>query len=181
LTTLPEAIARLQNLTNLNLSDNELRTLPEAIAHLQNLTNLNLSDNELTELSDTFAKLQDLLVLDLGLNNLNYISEDITNLKKLKYLDLDDNSFSEIPVSIYRLQSLEKLSIKNGKTRLIRQGTKGKERKYRYNYNSIKKISSDILQLTSLRQLDLGSNPIETPPLEVVERGIEAIKNYFRL
>ncbi|MDZ8071014.1 MAG: COR domain-containing protein, partial [Nostoc sp. DedQUE08] len=45
LTTLPEAIARLQQLTSLNLSVNQLTTLPEAIAGLQQLTSLDLSGN----------------------------------------------------------------------------------------------------------------------------------------
>ncbi|BAY02039.1 Miro domain protein [Anabaena cylindrica PCC 7122] len=29
--------------------------------------------------------------------------------------------------------------------------------------------------------MDLSFNPIETPPLEVVEKGIEAIRDYFRI
>jgi GTPase SAR1 and related small G proteins len=48
------------------------------------------------------------------------------------------------------------------------------------NNNQINRISSDILRLEKLRRLYLSDNPIEEPPLAIVEQGIEAIKSYFR-
>ena len=42
LTEIPEAIAKLSNLTTLDLHSNQISTLPEAIANLSNLTTLNL-------------------------------------------------------------------------------------------------------------------------------------------
>ncbi|MBN4000763.1 COR domain-containing protein, partial [Nostoc sp. LPT] len=65
LTTLPEAIARLQQLTSLDLRDNQLTTLPEAIARLQQLTSLDLRDNQLTTLPEAIAHLEKLTSLNL--------------------------------------------------------------------------------------------------------------------
>jgi internalin A len=48
LTSLPESIARLQNLRELNLSGNRLVGLPRAIVNLQNLKSLDLRNNYLT-------------------------------------------------------------------------------------------------------------------------------------
>ncbi|WP_298913233.1 COR domain-containing protein, partial [uncultured Nostoc sp.] len=68
LTTLPEAITRLQHLTNLELSDNQITTLPEVIADLQQLTSLDLSDNQITTLPEAITRLQQLTSLDLSGN-----------------------------------------------------------------------------------------------------------------
>ncbi len=45
LTTVPESIAKLQNLTYLDLSNNQLTTVPASLAKLQNLKTLELKDN----------------------------------------------------------------------------------------------------------------------------------------
>ena len=44
----------------------------------------------------------------------------------------------------------------------------------------IKLIPASILELPNLKHLDVEDQPIETPPPEVVEEGVEAIKNYWR-
>ncbi|WP_187308183.1 COR domain-containing protein, partial [Nostoc cycadae] len=67
ITTLPEAIVRLKQLTSLDLSINQITTLPEAIASLQQLTSLDLSRNKITALP-AIASLQQLTSLDLSDN-----------------------------------------------------------------------------------------------------------------
>ena len=46
--------------------------------------------------------------------------------------------------------------------------------------NSLTSLPPELGQLTSLRQLDLGGNPLESPPPEVVEQGTAAILEYLR-
>ncbi|TVP67596.1 MAG: GTPase, partial [Nodularia sp. (in: Bacteria)] len=46
--------------------------------------------------------------------------------------------------------------------------------------NQITKLPDAIASLQNLTHLDLSDNPIEKPPLEVVKKGLEAIKDYFR-
>jgi internalin A len=50
LTEIPEAIAKLTNLTQLYLYNNQITQIPEAIAKLTNLTQLDLSGNQITEI-----------------------------------------------------------------------------------------------------------------------------------
>ncbi|HKQ04562.1 MAG TPA: COR domain-containing protein [Blastocatellia bacterium] len=46
--------------------------------------------------------------------------------------------------------------------------------------SSIKQVPAKILQLQKLEHFSVSGQPIETPPLEVVNKGVEAIKNYWR-
>ena len=63
--------------TTLNLSNNQLTTLPEAIAQLSNLSLLDLSNNQLTRLPEAIAQLSNLRLLDLRNNQLTTLPEAI--------------------------------------------------------------------------------------------------------
>ncbi|WP_143288150.1 leucine-rich repeat domain-containing protein, partial [Calothrix rhizosoleniae] len=52
LTEIPEALAKLTNLTQLYLSYNQIREIPEALAKLTNLTQLVLSYNQIREIPE---------------------------------------------------------------------------------------------------------------------------------
>ena len=159
LTEIPESIDKLQNLTVLYLSDNNLTEVPESIAKLQSLTELGLSDNQLTEVPEPITQMQNLAVLYLSGNQLTGVPESITKLQSLTELDLSDNNLTEVPESIAKLQNLTELDLSD---------------------NNLTEAPESITRLQNLTELDLRDNPIETPPLEIVENGIEAIKDYFR-
>ncbi|MEH1845037.1 MAG: COR domain-containing protein, partial [Nostoc sp.] len=100
LTTLPEALTRLQQLTSLDLSSNQLTTLPEALTRLQQLTSLDLSSNQLTTLPEAIARLQQLTSLDLSSNQLTTLPEAITRLQQLTFLDLSGNPIEKPPPEV---------------------------------------------------------------------------------
>ncbi|QSJ19362.1 leucine-rich repeat domain-containing protein [Nostoc sp. UHCC 0702] len=159
ITTLPEAIARLQKLTTLYLGHNQITTLPEAIARLQQLTSLYLSDNQITTLPEAITRLQQLTYLNLRGNQITTLPEGIARLQQLTILNLSYNRITTLPEGIARLQQLTILNL---------------------SYNRITTLPEAITRLQQLTTLDLSDNPIEKPPLEVVEKGIKAIKDYFR-
>ncbi|QLE44267.1 GTPase [Nostoc sp. C052] len=159
LTELPEAIASLQQLTTLHLSENQLTELPEAIASLQQLTTLYLNRNQLTELPEAIASLQKLTFLKLSENQLTELPEAIASLQKLTFLKLSENQLTELPEAITRLQQLTSLDLSG---------------------NQLTTLPEAIANLQQLTSLDLSDNPIEKPPPEIVEQGIEAIRDYFR-
>jgi len=168
LSTLPESIARLQNLNSLNLAWNQLTALPSAITRLQNLNSLDLSHNQLTALPSAIAHLQNLNSLDLSYNQLSTLPEDITHLQNLISLDLAYNGLQAIPNAVFGLFSLKVLVLENFDSQL-----KSKS-------NQIKEIPRKILQLEHLESLSVYEDMVEVPPPEVVYRGPESIRDYFR-
>jgi GTPase SAR1 family protein len=159
LTAMPDAIAQLQNLTVLDLSHNELTAIPDAIAQLQNLTVLDLSCNRLVAVPDTMVQLRDLTDLHLRGNRLTIVPDTIAQLQHLTRLDLSGNRLATVPDTITQLRDLTWLDLSN---------------------NQITTVPEALVQLPNLRMLELRNNPMRTPPLEVVYRGLEAIRDYFR-
>ncbi len=80
-------------------------------------------------------------------------------LTNLHYLYLSNNSLSAIPDSIMRLTNLHYLDLRN---------------------NSLSTIPDSITRLQKLTRLNLDDNPITEPPLEVITKGILAIREYFQ-
>ncbi|OUL26450.1 GTPase [Nostoc sp. RF31YmG] len=159
LITIPEAITHLQNLTQLSLSRNGITTIRTVITRLQNLTHLNLSHNQITTIPKAITDLQNLTSLNLSDNRITTILEAITDLQNLTSLNLSDNRITTIPEAITRLQNLTQLDLSD---------------------NRITTIPEAITRLQNLTQLDLSHNPIQKPPLEVLKKGIGAIRDYFR-
>ena len=60
LTTLPDSIIKLSNLTTLGLYDTDLTTVPEGVSSLSNLKVLVLSENNLTSLPESIGSLSSL-------------------------------------------------------------------------------------------------------------------------
>ena len=165
-TTIPDSISRLVKLRSLYLGGNQLSTVPDSIMRLVNLTTLNLAGNQLSTVPESITGLGNLTVLNLYNNQLTTVPQSITGLENLIELILGSNQLTTVPEVIYELSSLVKLDLQNTL--------------FRKNINQIKERSPKILQLERLKYLYLSNNPIETPPPEVVEKGVEAIKDYFR-
>ncbi|WP_448265105.1 COR domain-containing protein [Nostoc sp. DSM 114159] len=182
LTTLPEAVTRLQHLTSLNLSRNQLTTLPEAVIHLQQLTSLNLSRNQLTTLPEVIARLQKLASLSLRNNQLTTLPQAIACLQQLTSLDLRDNQLTMLPEAIARLQHLTTLNLSYNQLTTLPEAIARLQHLTILNlgYNQLTTLPEAITNLQNLTKLNLSSNPIEKPPPEIVAKGLQAIKNYFR-
>ncbi|MEH2270728.1 MAG: COR domain-containing protein, partial [Nostoc sp.] len=108
---------------------------------------------------ESITRLQNLTGLDLSGNKLTRIPEAITHLQNLTRLYLSGNGLTMIPESITRLQNLTGLDLSG---------------------NKLTRIPEAITHLQQLIFLNLKNNPIKEPPLEVVAKGIQAIKDYFR-
>ncbi|MBG1260419.1 COR domain-containing protein [Nostoc commune] len=182
LMTLPEAIARLPQLTSLDLSDNQLTTLPEAIARLPQLTSLDLSRNKLTTLPEAIACLSQLTSLDLSDNKLTTLPEAIACLSQLTSLDLSGNKLTTLPEAIAHLSQLTSLYLSHNQlTTLPEAITRLSQLTSLYlSHNQLTTLPEAIARLSQLTSLKLSDNPIEKPPPEIVEQGVEAIRDYFR-
>ena len=102
--------------------------------------------------------LRKLVFLNISLSR---VPEWIAELKQLTELVLWGNRFTAFPAQLLHLPSLEYLDL--------------------YTTNgAIDEIPPDIIQLEHLENLGVRGHPIQRPPLEVVNQGVEAIKNYWR-
>jgi internalin A len=182
LNSLPEYITKLQNLRTLNLTSNGLRRIPKTIDDLQDLTNLDLSSNRLTELPELFAKLQNLTTLNLSNNEFTSLPECITKLQNLTTLNLSNNKLTTLPESITKLQNLARLNLSNNKLTTLPESIDRLQnlKTLILTENRLAGLPESIAKLDDLTELILGSNPMINPPPEVADRGIEAIRDYFR-
>ncbi len=159
LSSLPESIGQLQNLKTLNLRSNQLSNLPESIGQLQNLNTLDLWGNKLSSLPESIGQLQSLTELIISSNKLSSLPESITKLQKLTILNLRENYLNTLPVSITKLQNLSELYLRG---------------------NQLTTLPESVVKLPRLWKITLDSNPWQEPPPEIIARGLEAIREYFR-
>lgn len=130
LTSLPDSIGYWVNMKELKLGSefggNLLTTLPNTIADMTNLVDLDVSFNVIDSLiPDTFLNLPHLRSVNLSHNAITELPNDILfgACNKLITLDLSDNQINTLPhmlvTDIMRLQSLELLNISNNQLCII--------------------------------------------------------------
>ena len=153
-----ESLKELDFLEHLSLRGMRLGVVPIGIRKLPNLKYLGLDKLGLTELPNWIGDL-DLESLLVANNNLPTLPDSLSNLRQLKYLNLSRNPLGEIPSWIYDSDSLENLHMRGC---------------------SITEIPADILRPPNLKYIDVESNPIQSPPIEVSWKGLDAIRDYWR-
>ncbi len=149
------------NLESLNISDCLF------LKELKNLTTLVLSFNQISDYS-FLKELENLTALYLTSNQISDISF-LKELKNLTTLDLSYNQISNIPFEIADLKYLRSLNLGR---------------------NKISKLNPTLLELDleilweqffyGKVGLNLFENPLETPPIEIVKKGKDAVKAYFK-
>ena len=182
LTELPVEIAKFKNLTELNLGENQLTKLPHEIINLKNLIKLYLWENSLTDVSPGITKLTKLKILSLDGNQLTELPPDIINLGNLTELSLDSNQLVQLPLEITNLTKLKILSLDgNQLTELPHEIIKLINlKRLELIGNQLTELPPDITNLTKLELLSLSKNPLKSPPIEIAEKGIGAIIDYFK-
>lgn len=207
LSAIPDSIAGLQNLEELNLSSNLLESLPDSIGLLQRLKLLSVSGNKLTVLPDPICQCRSLVELDVSFNNLSYLPTNIgyelpnlqklmiqlnkirslpssiCELKSLRYLDAHFNELHGLPIAIGRLTSLEVLNLSSNFSDLRELpetfGDLTNLRELDLSNNQIHALPDTFGRLDNLTKLNLEQNPLELPPMDIVDQGVEAIKTFM--
>lgn len=105
---LDNELGKFVNLTELNVSNNNLKKLANIPP---NVRVLHAYDNEITEISITGNAVKTLEHLGLGFNNIEDLSEEISLLENCISLDLSFNSLSSIKELTNRIESMPKLAM----------------------------------------------------------------------
>ncbi len=131
---IPAEIGLIQNLKEINLSQNNLTSIPEELTNLKyveklsiaynknihtdcfqiiqkfrQLKVLNISGCSLTSFPEELLDTKGLEVIYLESNMLTTLPPEISQLENLYYLDLSRNCFSKFPYQLYNTPSLETL------------------------------------------------------------------------
>ena len=111
------------------------------------------------------TKLKHLTQLSLAGNNLVRVPKDFVSLDKLERLQLYDNKIEIFPSHLLELPKLKHLGLAQNKIKKLPRNV------IDFDLNLYQGVSEDGICL-------LG-NHLEIPPLEIVEQGNEAVRNYF--
>ncbi|RKF62156.1 Leucine-rich repeat-containing protein 40 [Erysiphe neolycopersici] len=108
---LPYGLRRLENLTRLNLSGNQLENeCLHIISKISSLQELALDHNRLTgQLGNDLCKLGNLVTLNLKHNELSGLSDDFSELSQLQTLNVSENQLISLPFNAFGTLSLTEL------------------------------------------------------------------------
>ncbi|KAL8165166.1 UNVERIFIED_CONTAM: hypothetical protein K2H54_032324 [Gekko kuhli] len=160
---IPSEVCQLQELKDLNLSNNYLVSFPNEICQLSSLEKLTLCQKnglKLSQLPEKISELSSLKELDVSHNELKELPEGLGEIKTLVTLIANANCLTKLPKRFSSLYSLQRLNLRD---------------------NKILALPSDLQFLQSLKDIDFDGNALIRPPLEVCKgKQILTITRYLQ-
>lgn len=175
LETIPEGIFRFDLLEELNLYRNKIKQIPSRISELSNLKILNLGSNHLEELPQELYDLRKIEELDLSNNEITSVSSQIVNLEHLRDLKLYRNHLQKVPGELGKLTQLKKLDL--SQNQIVNLPSQIGHLKLQFFSMSCVPIYAKLFTFF----LDVGENPLRSPPIEVVIKGRQAILEFLKM
>ncbi len=160
---LPQEVARLTSLTELNVSQNQITKLP-SLCQLTNLQDLDVSYNQITALPDlsSLTKLQD---LDVRQNRLTRVP-DMSQFSNLQELKVSDNQITELP-GLTSLTKLELLYINgNPIVQLPDMRQLSSLRSFSAHHTQLTGLPNSLFQLPHIQSIFAFSCPNVAIPVE---------------
>ncbi|NOZ36014.1 MAG: GTP-binding protein [Chlorobi bacterium] len=113
-------------------------------------------------------------------NHPDIVSIDLSNTKYAE--EHEKNVITEIPDEIGNLKNLTRLNFENNKiVKLSPNIVKLPRLKYlNLNNNNLVEISEKIANMKGLEELKILDNPFDMLPPEIIARGIESVRNFFK-
>jgi len=174
LTSFPDMICDIPQLTNISVVHNRMRTIPEEIGLLARLVNLKLGQNKLVSLPDSIGRCKALQMLMVEENSIKILPRSLGNCTALRVVDVSRNELQMIPSTISKCQKIVKLVAFDNPLKLPREvmdeGTKAvlslldsignaEEGQYLRMFNiKLHAIPEFTFDMTSLTMLNLDKN-----------------------
>lgn len=111
LTEIPEEIFQLENIKELDLSNNPLKELSLKGMQTDHLKSINLACCSLTEFPIDILNINQIESIDLSFNTISSLPEELPVLNQLKKLLLSHCNFTEFPCILYQVVNLEYLDL----------------------------------------------------------------------
>ncbi len=167
ITTLPAEIGKLKHLKSLTITHQNISSLPQEIGMLTNLSYLYLNNNQLIKLPAEIGKLKNLTIFDLTRNKLATLPDEITKISSLSNLKVAHNSLTKIPNSIGKIVGLTLLELDNNQLKSLPSslGTLQYLEELSLEHNNITMLPKEITRLRSLQKFNIGQNRLHKQPL----------------
>ncbi|MCI5166431.1 MAG: hypothetical protein D3903_10105 [Candidatus Electrothrix sp. GM3_4] len=177
----------LCKLQKLDLSSNNIISFSTVVRKMNRLQELDLNDNKIKKISGV-KNLNQILKLDLSYNNINNIYP-IKDLKFLQKINLSSNQINHTP-NFKNLNHIEQIDLSGNQiTKIASFKNSPSLKKVDYRKNYIKKlppwITESPLKTVYSNQIEpkainVGENPLTSPPPEIVQQGRKAMRAYFQ-
>jgi len=201
---LPTVLLSLDHIQELNLVSNNLSHLPSNLTLLTALSKIQLSKNKFEEIPPPIYQLSSLAALDMADNSVSLVPALPPNLVTLEELHLQGNRLGTIPRSIGQLVSLKVLDLSFNQIAVLPDeiGSCASLLELRIHSNNMRILPPTMSCLRSLNELRVEANPLrmlhfrigllplqkltfdfatfESPPPEVMKKGVEWALNYLR-
>ncbi|XP_042452063.1 plant intracellular Ras-group-related LRR protein 5-like isoform X2 [Zingiber officinale] len=155
---LPNSLGKLQEATELKISENRIMALPTSIGSLKCVTKLDIHSNQLINLPESFGELSNLIDLDLHANRLKTLPSTFGNLTNLVNLDLSSNQFYVLPHTIGNLTNLRWLNIETNELEELPYTIGSCTALIELSFNELESIPESLCLVKSLVKLDVGRN-----------------------
>ena len=187
-------LERLTSLNTLDFSNNQISD-GWFLEKLTGLTSLNLSGNQISD-GQFLEKLTGLTSLDLSYNQVNKVVF-LKHLVNLQTLLINDNQITEITKEIYffllKNFNIEYFYFSINERKI--NSVKRQNYEVAANLRDIESVLMKCLEVYSIEKIEkpdiplpfynkflsilITNNPLQSPPIEVVNKGNEAILDYF--
>ena len=161
-TWLRSNVATLAKITELNLSDTQLKVLPKEIQYCTQLQKLDLYNTPITSFAN--LRLPQLQTLNLSSTPLIHISN--LQLPQLQTLNLSNCQLTSFPAD-FQLPQLQNLDLRNNNLTALPENLQLPELQVlSLCYNQLTSLPAD-LQLPQLKNLDLRNNKLSSLPADL--------------
>lgn len=174
---LPDSMKVLENLVELNLTDNRLTRVPASLKKLKCLSRLDLSCNSLDSLKG-LEKSRRVQILVLDHNKLSAVFKDISHMKRLEVLRCSHNHLRDIGTDVRQLKNLKDMDLSCNKIVVLPTDVfmLPKLEALNASHNQITKVSSFNVRVHNkhwVSEVDLSENRITNFPGHLLQMSMK--------